>query len=63
MMATTVRAAPEAVVSAVGVTKVYGEGETSVAALAGVDVAFAPGQFTSIMGPSGRMKRLDRREA
>jgi putative ABC transport system ATP-binding protein len=55
-MATTVPAAPEAVVSAVGVAKVYGEGETSVAALAGVDVAFGRGQFTAIMGPSGSGK-------
>jgi putative ABC transport system ATP-binding protein len=54
--ATTVRAAPEAMVSAVGLAKVYGEGETSVAALVGVDVAFARGQFTAIMGPSGSGK-------
>jgi putative ABC transport system ATP-binding protein len=37
-MAATVRAAPEAVVSAVGLAKVYGQGETRVTALDGVDV-------------------------
>jgi putative ABC transport system ATP-binding protein len=37
-MAATVRAAPEAVVSAVGLVKVYGQGETRVTALDGVDV-------------------------
>jgi putative ABC transport system ATP-binding protein len=37
-MTATVRAAPEAVVSAVGLAKVYGQGETRVTALDGVDV-------------------------
>jgi putative ABC transport system ATP-binding protein len=37
-MAATVPAAPEAVVSAVGLAKVYGQGETRVTALDGVDV-------------------------
>ncbi len=55
-MTATVRAAPEAVVSAVGLAKVYGQGETRVTALDGVDVAFGRGQFTAIMGPSGSGK-------
>jgi putative ABC transport system ATP-binding protein len=55
-MTATVRAAPEAVVSAVGLAKVYGQGETRVTALDGVDVAFGQGQFTAIMGPSGSGK-------
>ncbi|MDQ3896732.1 MAG: ABC transporter ATP-binding protein, partial [Actinomycetota bacterium] len=34
----------------------YGRGEAAVHALAGVDVAFARGAFTAIMGPSGSGK-------
>ncbi|PWW21060.1 putative ABC transport system ATP-binding protein [Geodermatophilus normandii] len=45
-----------AAVRATGLTKVYGSGETAVHALAGVDVAFARGEFTAIMGPSGSGK-------
>ncbi|WP_430537339.1 ABC transporter ATP-binding protein [Geodermatophilus normandii] len=45
-----------AAVRATGLTKVYGSGETAVRALAGVDVAFARGEFTAIMGPSGSGK-------
>jgi putative ABC transport system ATP-binding protein len=55
MTATTARPAPAAV-SAVGLGKVYGERETSVTALDGVDVTFLQGQFTAIMGPSGSGK-------
>jgi putative ABC transport system ATP-binding protein len=56
MTATTEPSAPAAAVSAVGVRKVYGQGQTSVAALDGVDVSFRRGQFTAIMGPSGSGK-------
>ena len=45
-----------AAVRATGLTKVYGAGDTAVRALAGVDVAFARGGFTAIMGPSGSGK-------
>ncbi len=38
------------------VGKRYGEGETAVVALDGVDWEFAPGTFTAIMGPSGSGK-------
>ncbi|WP_330330507.1 ABC transporter ATP-binding protein [Streptomyces sp. NBC_00536] len=41
---------------AVGVTKLYGEGEAQVAALRGVSVEFTAGEFTAIMGPSGSGK-------
>lgn len=41
---------------AIGLTKVYGEGETEVVALDAVDVNFARGEFTAIMGPSGSGK-------
>ncbi|HYH88366.1 MAG TPA: ABC transporter ATP-binding protein [Solirubrobacteraceae bacterium] len=37
-------------------TKRYGEGDVAVDALRGVDVDFAPGSFTAIMGPSGSGK-------
>ncbi len=41
---------------AVGATKAYGKGESTVRALDGIDVEFASGQFTAIMGPSGSGK-------
>ena len=37
-------------------TKVYGEGDTRVVALDGVDLDIAPRSFTAIMGPSGSGK-------
>jgi putative ABC transport system ATP-binding protein len=37
-------------------TKVYGSGEIAVAALGGVDVSVAAGEFVAIMGPSGSGK-------
>lgn len=39
-----------------GATKVYGSGDTEVTALNNVDVDFATGHFTAIMGPSGSGK-------
>ena len=41
---------------AVGAVKIYGEGETEVRALDGVDITFEQGKFTAIMGPSGSGK-------
>jgi putative ABC transport system ATP-binding protein len=41
---------------AVDVWKVYGSGEAQVAALRGVNVELARGEFTAIMGPSGSGK-------
>ncbi len=43
-------------VHARGLSKVYGSGDAAVHALRGVDVAFASGEFTAIMGPSGSGK-------
>ena len=42
--------------SAVGVSKIYGSGDTVVRALDDVDVDFVTGHFTAIMGPSGSGK-------
>jgi putative ABC transport system ATP-binding protein len=45
-----------AAASARGATKIYGTGDTRVLALDSVDIDFAAGQFTAIMGPSGSGK-------
>jgi putative ABC transport system ATP-binding protein len=47
---------PGAVVSARGVTRRFGEGDTAVDALRGVDLDLKRGQFVAIMGPSGSGK-------
>src|SRR5215210_2927289 len=49
-------ATPGVAAHCVGLTKRYGTGNTAVVALDAVDVAFAQGQFTAIMGPSGSGK-------
>jgi putative ABC transport system ATP-binding protein len=41
---------------AVDLRKVYGEGDASVVALAGISLDLAAGEFTAIMGPSGSGK-------
>src|SRR5688500_20372200 len=41
---------------AAGATKTYGKGDGAVVALDRVDVEFAAGAFTAIMGPSGSGK-------
>ena len=43
-------------VSAIDVTRRYGEGDTAVDALRGVTLGFPAGVFTAIMGPSGSGK-------
>ena len=43
-------------VRAVEAVKVYGQGETAVRALDGIDVSMSRGGFTAIMGPSGSGK-------
>jgi putative ABC transport system ATP-binding protein len=58
MTASPAPAAPPttAAARAVGLTKVYGQGDTAVKALDAVTIEFATGQFSAIMGPSGSGK-------
>ena len=44
------------IASARGLVKTYGTGDMAVQALAGIDVDFARGELTAIMGPSGSGK-------
>src|SRR4029453_7251284 len=55
-MTSVLDAPADAAVAAVGLTKVYGDGTTSVVALDGVEVTFRRGEFAAIMGPSGSGK-------
>src|SRR3990172_4564155 len=47
---------PPAAARAVGLTKIYGEGDAAVRALDDVSVEFEGARFTAIMGPSGSGK-------
>ena len=42
--------------SARGASKIYGSGDTTVHALRSVDIDFATGEFSAVMGPSGSGK-------
>jgi len=51
------QSAPDAVIAyARGLVKTFGRGDTAVRALDGIDVDFARGELTAIMGPSGSGK-------
>jgi putative ABC transport system ATP-binding protein len=51
-----VAAPPEAVVAARAVTRRYGEGDTAVDALRGIDLDIERARLTAVMGPSGSGK-------
>ncbi|MES1177270.1 MAG: ABC transporter ATP-binding protein [Myxococcales bacterium] len=55
-MTTAPTAAPDPIISLRGVHKRYGEGESEVRALAGIDFDIARGDFVAIMGTSGSGK-------
>ena len=50
-------ATPSAVVAARGVVRQYGEGDTAVLALRGIDLDVQKGKLTAVMGPSGPESR------
>ena len=56
MQGATSKQTPPAAAQAIDAVKVYGAGDTAVVALDQVNVSFATGQFTAIMGPSGSGK-------
>jgi putative ABC transport system ATP-binding protein len=53
---TSTDATRRAAARTLGLTKVYGEGQTQVVALDDVTVDFMAGEFTAVMGPSGSGK-------
>jgi putative ABC transport system ATP-binding protein len=56
MTEVAVQPAVQTVVSARGVTRTYGEGDTAVDALRGIDLEIERGKLTAVMGPSGSGK-------
>src|SRR3954466_4689146 len=56
MTTATPPAATQRVVAAESLTRRYGEGETAVDALRGVNMSVMSGELTAVMGPSGSGK-------
>ena len=56
MTEVAVQPTTQTVVSARGVTRRYGEGDTAVDALRGIDLDIERGKLTAVMGPSGSGK-------
>ncbi|MFL6013561.1 MAG: ABC transporter ATP-binding protein [Gaiellaceae bacterium] len=56
MTEVAVQPATQTVVSARGVSRRYGEGDTAVDALRGIDLDIERGKLTAVMGPSGSGK-------
>jgi len=50
------KSGPQPAARTVGLSKVYGQGETRVVALDNLSIDLASGEFTAIMGPSGSGK-------
>ncbi|MEO8518630.1 MAG: ABC transporter ATP-binding protein [Dermatophilaceae bacterium] len=55
-MSSTIITAPQPAARTVGLSKVYGDGETRVVALDDLSIDLGAGEFTAIMGPSGSGK-------
>jgi putative ABC transport system ATP-binding protein len=53
---TSVNGAHPPAAHTVSASKIYGHGDAEVRAIDGIDIAFAEGAFTAIMGPSGSGK-------
>ena len=56
MSATALQSNGETVFTARGLTKIYGEGEAEVQALAGIDLELRRGELVVLLGPSGSGK-------